>query len=340
MVPFGGWDMPLSYADGTLDEHRACRDRRGRLRRQPPRHRAGHRRRALEALLQAHADHRPGQGRARAGPSTRTCSTRTTPRCVDDIIVWWLDDDRFDVMPNASNTDRVAMRSSGRRGLRTSTSPPERAILAVQGPTAREHLAQLSPAVAEVGRRRVVELELDGVALHRRRHRLHGRGRRRDRRAGRRRAPGLWDAVLGTGVLPAGLGARDTLRLEAGLPLHGHELGPGITPLQAGLGWVVGWDKGDFRGPRGARGRAGGRAVPPAARPARSTASARRGPTRTSSTPTARSSASVTSGNFSPTSGPGDRPGLPPPRHRARRPGGRRHPRPPRARRGRHPTRS
>jgi aminomethyltransferase len=49
-------------------------------------------------------------------------------------------------------------------------------------------------------------------------------------------------------VAPAGLGARDTLRLEAGLPLHGHELGPGITPLQAGLGWVVGWDKPVFTG--------------------------------------------------------------------------------------------
>jgi len=46
----------------------------------------------------------------------------------------------------------------------------------------------------------------------------------------------------------AGLGARDTLRLEAGLPLHGHELGPGITPLQAELGWVVGWAKGEFVG--------------------------------------------------------------------------------------------
>jgi aminomethyltransferase len=61
-------------------------------------------------------------------------------------------------------------------------------------------------------------------------------------------APAFWDAVLAAGVAPAGLGARDTLRLEAGLPLHGHELGPGITPLQAGLGWVVRWDKGDFRG--------------------------------------------------------------------------------------------
>ena len=54
--------------------------------------------------------------------------------------------------------------------------------------------------------------------------------------------------MLTAGVAPAGLGARDTLRLEAGLPLHGHELGPGITPLQAGLGWVVRFDKGDFRG--------------------------------------------------------------------------------------------
>lgn len=53
---------------------------------------------------------------------------------------------------------------------------------------------------------------------------------------------------MATGFTPAGLGARDTLRLEAGLPLHGHELGPGISPLQAGLGWVVSWDKGDFRG--------------------------------------------------------------------------------------------
>jgi aminomethyltransferase len=53
----------------------------------------------------------------------------------------------------------------------------------------------------------------------------------------------VWDAILGAGVVPAGLGARDTLRLEAALPLHGHELGPGITPLQAGLGWVVAWDK-------------------------------------------------------------------------------------------------
>jgi aminomethyltransferase len=61
-------------------------------------------------------------------------------------------------------------------------------------------------------------------------------------------APEVWQRIVDAGISPAGLGARDTLRLEAGLPLHGHELGPGITPLQAGLNWVVRWDKGDFRG--------------------------------------------------------------------------------------------
>ena len=58
----------------------------------------------------------------------------------------------------------------------------------------------------------------------------------------------VWRGLLEAGITPAGLGARDTLRLEAGLPLHGHELGPGITPLQAGLAWAVRFDKGDFRG--------------------------------------------------------------------------------------------
>ncbi len=63
-------------------------------------------------------------------------------------------------------------------------------------------------------------------------------------------APELWRALLRVGIRPAGIGARDTLRLEMGYPLHGHELGPGITSLQAGLGWVVSWDKGEFRGRR------------------------------------------------------------------------------------------
>ena len=116
-------------------------------------------------------------------------------------------------------------------------------MLAVQGPTARELLATVNAEAAVVPRfavARVGELVVagtgytgeDGVELH----------------VAAADAPALWDALVAAGIEPAGLGARDTLRLEAGLPLHGHELGAGITPLQAGLGWVVGWDKADFRG--------------------------------------------------------------------------------------------
>ncbi|MBV8950803.1 MAG: glycine cleavage system protein T, partial [Actinobacteria bacterium] len=61
-------------------------------------------------------------------------------------------------------------------------------------------------------------------------------------------ARSCWQALLAAGLQPAGLAARDTLRLEMGFPLHGHELGAGITPYEAGLGWVVRADKGDFRG--------------------------------------------------------------------------------------------
>jgi aminomethyltransferase len=116
-------------------------------------------------------------------------------------------------------------------------------------------------------------------------------------------ASGLWQEILDTGVVPAGLGARDTLRLEAGLPLHGHELGPGITPLQAGLGWVVGWDKGEFRGRAALEDerRHGPRRL------LRGLVSEGRQPPRDGATVLAGSTAvgTVTSGNFSPVLGHG-----------------------------------
>ena len=130
------------------------------------------------------------------------------------------------------------------------------------------------------------------------RHRLHGRGRRRAGRARRPRRRRVGRRA-GAGVTPAGLGARDTLRLETGLPLHGHELGPGITPLQAGLGWVVAWGKGDFRG-RAALEAERERASPAGCGASWSRAGARPAPTsRCWSTASGRGV--VTSGNFSPT---------------------------------------
>lgn len=238
MVDFGGWEMPLAYPPGTVAEHRACRadavafdvSHLGTVRVEGP----GTFDR-LQAVL-SNDLHRIQPGRAQY-----THLLEEDGSVADDVIVWWLDGDRFDVMPNAANTDRVLAAVGG-----TDTTAG-RAVVAVQGPAARRRLAEVAPAAAAVGRFRVAGFEWRGHACV-----AAGTGYTGEDGvecavpAGA--AGDFWSAVLATGVAPAGLGARDTLRLEAGLPLHGHELGPGITPLQAGLGWVVGWQKGDFRG--------------------------------------------------------------------------------------------
>ena len=160
---------------------------------------------------------------------------------LDDIIVWWRADDAFDVMPNASNTERV------RAAIGGEDVTEQRAVIAVQGPEARRLLQPVAPEAAEVGRFRVSGFEWRGMPCT-----AAGTGYTGEDgveiSVPASAAADLWRAVVGTGVVPAGLGARDTLRLEAALPLHGHELGPGITPLQAGLGWVVSWTKPGFRG--------------------------------------------------------------------------------------------
>ena len=122
-----------------------------------------------------------------------------------------------------------------------------RAVIAVQGPHAADRLAPVFPAAATVGRFRVEQHTWNGIPCT-----VAGTGYTGERgveiAVPAVAALDLWDALADAGVTPAGLGARDTLRLEAGLPLHGHELGAGITSLQAGLGWVVAWDKPTFRG--------------------------------------------------------------------------------------------
>lgn len=241
MVPFGGWDMPVSYPDGTLAEHAACREgavvfdvsHLGTVRIEGPE--------ALERLQRALTNDlaRIGPGRAQY---THLLDAEDAS-VLDDIIVWWVDDERFDVMPNASNTDRV----TGALGEGAVDVTGERAILALQGPEARTRLAPVLPAAAEVPRFAVARVDWQGTEVV-----VAGTGYTGEDgvevAVPAERAEELWATVSAAGFTPAGLGARDTLRLEAGLPLHGHELGPGITPLQAGLGWVVRWDKGDFRG--------------------------------------------------------------------------------------------
>ena len=239
MVPFGGWDMPVAYAGGTIEEHLACRrdavmfdvSHLGTVRVEGPD--------ALASLQRAFTNDltkvAPGKAQYTHLLDEHDASV------LDDIIVWWLADDVFDVMPNASNTDRVVHAIGG---VDTTST---RAIIAVQGPNARERVATVFPEAAAVGRFRVEQVQWNGVECT-----VAGTGYTGE--AGIEiavpvhAATALWNSIADAGVLPAGLGARDTLRLEAGLPLHGHELGAGITTLQAGLGWVVAWNKPDFRG--------------------------------------------------------------------------------------------
>ena len=232
--------MPLVYADGTLAEHRACRtsavafdvSHLGTVRVEG----ADAFDRLQRALTNDLRKVAPGRAQYTHLLDENDASV------LDDIIVWWVGDDRFDVMPNASNTSRVLDALGVGEDVTDS-----RAIIAVQGPTARAQLESVSPEAAGVGRFHVAHVSIDGVECV-----VAGTGYTGEDgvelAVPAEHAVAVWDAVLATGVVPAGLGARDTLRLEAGFPLHGHELGPGITPLQAGLGWVVGWDKDDFRG--------------------------------------------------------------------------------------------
>jgi aminomethyltransferase len=239
LCPFGGWSMPLSYPGGTLAEHAACRDdaavfdvsHLGTVRLTGSTA-FGALQRALTNDLSKIA---PGRAQYTHLLDADDGSV------VDDIIVWWVSSERFDVMPNASNTSGVLDAIGGDDVTR------QRAVLAVQGPHARSRLAAVAPVAAEVGHFDVAEVDVLGVPCV-----VAGTGYTGEDgveiAVPAEHATHVWDAVVAAGAVPAGLGARDTLRLEAGLPLHGHELGPGITPLQAGLAWVVGWDKGEFRG--------------------------------------------------------------------------------------------
>jgi aminomethyltransferase len=239
LVPFGGWELPLHYPQGTLHEHRVCRtsavvfdvSHLGTVRVEGED--------AFEVLQAVFTN-----DLAKIGPGRcqYTHLLDEDGSVADDLIIWWRSPDCFDVMPNASNTARVLDALGHGRDV-THT----RALLAVQGPLARQRLSTVLPEAAEVGRFRVAEVDLGGIPGV-----VAGTGYTGEdgveMAVPLEDATRVWELVVSAGIEPAGLGARDTLRLEAGLPLHGHELGVGITPLNAGLGWVVAWDKGDFRG--------------------------------------------------------------------------------------------
>lgn len=245
MTEFGGWDMPLQYPSGTIAEHMACRESCVIF---DVSHLGSVQVGGDGAFSRLQASFTNDLSKIGPGRAQYTHLLDDAGSVVDDIIVWWMETDEsrsqafdFMVMPNASNTSSVIDAVGGH------DVTGERALIAVQGPASRALVTECWGDEAWVPRFRVRTVNLGSVECI-----VAGTGYTGESGveihvpvAG---AESIWDRLVAAGATPAGLGARDTLRLEAGLPLHGHELGRGISPLQADLEWVVAWNKGDFIG--------------------------------------------------------------------------------------------
>ncbi len=230
---FGGWEMPLQYA-GTLDEHRAVRSSVGvfdvsHLGRFLV---AGPGATELVGRLLCNDLERIAPGRAQY-----TLMLDATGGICDDIIVWWLGEERLLVLPNGVNHDSVRDAFAGAAPVGVSITDLRlgTALFAVQGPAAPALLERVLGFAPK--RFRVVE---------RPPHIAAGTGYTGEPGAevvvDAKHAADLFEALLEAGAAPCGLGARDVLRLEMGFPLWGQDIDTGTTPLEAGLGWVIGWD--------------------------------------------------------------------------------------------------
>jgi aminomethyltransferase len=230
MVPFAGWEMPVQY-EGVIQEHRAVRgdagvfdvSHMGELEVEGPTARD-----LLQAMLSNDVD------KLQPGEAQYTLLTNGDGGIVDDLILYRLGEHRFLIVANASNTDAVYrwLKERELRGSDVRDVSDDYALLAVQGPNAIEKLG-LSHAKAftwEMG-------ELDGVEVMINRTGYTGE-EGVELACMADDAGQLWDAILARDVTPAGLGARDTLRLEVCYPLHGNDIGPQWDAISSGLGWA------------------------------------------------------------------------------------------------------
>jgi aminomethyltransferase len=234
---FGGWEMPVQY-DGTLAEHRAVREsvgvfdvsHLGRFEMSG----AG----SLDLISRLLCN---DPSRIEPGRAQYTMMLTPEGGVVDDIIVWWLADERFIVLPNGANHDTVMAAFAAEAGPEVVVTDrrTDSALLAVQGPAAPRILEEVLGAVP--GRFRILDgLGPDGTVV------AAGTGYTGERGAEIMLPAGggssILEQLMAAGATPCGLGARDTLRLEMGFPLWGQDLDRSTTPLEAGLGWAVGWD--------------------------------------------------------------------------------------------------
>lgn len=253
MVEFGGWEMPVQYS-GILEEHRAVRQRAGLF---DVCHMGEFRVDGTGALdlLQRLVPNNVARLAINQALYTQICLPSGGTR--DDLIIYRRDDQGYMVVVNAGTQESdwqwFSAHLSGQGGVTLRNVSDATALLALQGPLAREILRPLTAAPLDaIAYYHCLPGDVAGVSCLVSRTGYTGEdGFELYCSAGN--APALWRALMAAGtprgMLPAGLGARDTLRLEAGYCLYGHELTEEITPLEAGLGWTVKLQKGtDFIG--------------------------------------------------------------------------------------------
>jgi aminomethyltransferase len=234
IVPFAGWEMPVQY-EGVIAEHRAVRtdagvfdvSHMGELEVEGP---------TAAAMLQGLLSN--DLTRLAVGEAQYTLLTNDEGGIVDDLIAYRTGPHRFLLVVNAANreVDYRWLAARERRGSDVRDQSDDYALLAVQGPRALERLGlERKPAFTwEMG-------EVDGIEVMVNRTGYTGE-EGVELACAPDDAPPLWDAILARGVVPCGLGARDTLRLEVCYPLHGNDIGPQWDAISSGLGWVCALD--------------------------------------------------------------------------------------------------
>jgi aminomethyltransferase len=253
MVDFGGWDMPIAYGS-QIEEHHAVRKDAGMF---DVSHMTvvdltGDRTREfLRKLVANNVDKL-----AKPGKALYTCMLDENGGVIDDLIVYFLREDFFRLVVNAATRAKDLAwieKQAAAFGI-TVRERPEFGMIAVQGPNAREKLIGLLPAEAQekarkLGKFAALETEgPDGMPLFLARTGYTGEDGF-EVVVPNSRVVELWKHLHAAGVAPAGLGARDTLRLEAGMNLYGQDMDETVSPWEAALAWTLSFDEGrDFIG--------------------------------------------------------------------------------------------
>lgn len=240
LVDFGGWDMPVNYGS-QIEEHHAVRRDAGMF---DVSHMTvvdldgAQTREFLRKLLANDVNKLREPGKA-----LYSCMLNEQAGIIDDLIVYYLRDDWFRMVVNAATHDKdLAWIGKQAPPFGVKISERDLAMIAVQGPNAREKAVRVLPADARalaLALKPFTALKYGGFFIARTGYTGEDGFEIMLPPA---QAPELWQALVREGVAPCGLGARDTLRLEAAMNLYGQDMDENTTPLESGLGWTIAWE--------------------------------------------------------------------------------------------------